>query len=79
MAQYAAFEPIPGYHVNGELTLGENIADNSGLAVAYKAYRLTLHGQEAPVIDGYTGDQRFFWLSRKCGPARSATSSRSSI
>ncbi len=60
VAQYAAFEAIPGYHVNGELTLGENIADNSGLAVAYKAYRLTLHGHEAPVIDAYTGDQRFF-------------------
>jgi putative endopeptidase len=60
VAQYAAFEAIPGYHVNGSLTLGENIADNSGLAVAYKAYRLTLIGHEAPVIDGYTGDQRFF-------------------
>jgi predicted metalloendopeptidase len=59
VAQYSAFEALPGYHVNGQLTLGENIADNSGLAVAYKAYRLTLHGHEAPVIDGYTGDQRF--------------------
>ena len=47
-------------NVNGELTLGENIGDLSGLSVAYKAYRLALGGQQAPVIDGYTGDQRFF-------------------
>ena len=60
VAQYAAYEPIPGYHVNGELTLGENIADNSGLAIAYKAYRISLGGKQAPVIDGLTGDQRFF-------------------
>ncbi|HEX3837482.1 MAG TPA: M13 family metallopeptidase [Steroidobacteraceae bacterium] len=60
VAQYDAFEAMPGYHINGKLTLGENIADNSGLAVAYKAYRLTLNGRQAPVIDGYTGDQRFF-------------------
>ena len=58
--QYGAREPVPGYHVNGELTLGENIADNSGLAIAYKAYKLSLGGKEAPVIDGLTGDQRFF-------------------
>jgi predicted metalloendopeptidase len=58
--QYAAFEPVPGYHVNGELTLGENIGDNSGLAIAYKAYKISLHGQPAPVIDGLSGDQRFF-------------------
>jgi putative endopeptidase len=58
--QYAAREPLPGYHVNGELTLGENIADNSGLAMAYKAYRISLGGAPAPVIDGLTGDQRFF-------------------
>ena len=56
----ARFEPVPGYHVNGELTLGENIADNSGLAIAYKAYQLSLGGKPAPVIDGLTGDQRFF-------------------
>jgi putative endopeptidase len=58
--QYDAFEPVPGYHVNGALTLGENIGDNSGLAIAYKAYKISLHGQPAPVIDGLSGDQRFF-------------------
>ena len=58
--QYNSYEVLPGYFVNGELTLGENIADNSGLAVAYKAYQLSLNGKPAPVIDGYTGDQRFF-------------------
>ncbi|HEX2789940.1 MAG TPA: M13-type metalloendopeptidase [Steroidobacteraceae bacterium] len=58
--QYGAREPLPGYHVNGELTLGENIADNSGLAIAYKAYRISLGGTPAPVIDGLTGDQRFY-------------------
>jgi putative endopeptidase len=60
VAQYDAYQALPGYHVNGKLTLGENIADNSGLAIAYKAYRSTLNGHEAPVIDGYSGDQRFF-------------------
>ena len=60
VAQYSAYEPVPGYHVNGELTLGENIGDNSGLAIAYKAYRLSLRGQAAPVIDGLTGDERLY-------------------
>ena len=60
VAEYSAFEPLPGYHINGELTLGENIADNSGLAVAYKAYQISLAGKPAPVIDGLTGDQRFY-------------------
>jgi putative endopeptidase len=58
--QYNAYEPVKGYHVNGELTLGENIADNSGLAIAYKAYKLSLKGKSAQVIDGMTGDQRFY-------------------
>jgi predicted metalloendopeptidase len=60
VAEYSAFEPVKGYHLNGELTLGENIADNSGLAVAYKAYLLSLGGKPAPVIDGFTGAQRFY-------------------
>jgi putative endopeptidase len=58
--QYNAFEPVKGYHVNGALTLGENIGDNSGLAIAYKAYKLSLNGKKAPVINGMTGDQRFY-------------------
>ncbi|MET0517620.1 MAG: M13 family metallopeptidase [Burkholderiaceae bacterium] len=60
VAQYEAYEPIPGKHLNGKLTLGENIADLSGLQIAYKAYERTLGGKPAPVIDGYTGEQRFF-------------------
>jgi putative endopeptidase len=59
-AQYDAFEALPGLHVNGRLTLGENIGDLGGLSIAYAAYHLSLHGREAPVIDGLTGDQRFF-------------------
>jgi predicted metalloendopeptidase len=60
VAQYSVYEPVPGYHVNGELTLGENIGDNSGLAIAYKAYRLALGGRTAPTIDGLSGPQRFY-------------------
>jgi predicted metalloendopeptidase len=58
--QYSAFEALPGLNVNGRFTLGENIGDNGGLQVAYAAYRLSLNGKEAPVLDGFTGDQRFF-------------------
>ena len=59
-AQYSAYEALPGLHLNGKLTLSENIADVAGLAAAYDAYKASLNGKEAPVIDGYTGDQRFF-------------------
>ena len=58
--QYDAYEPLPGLHINGQQTLGENIADLAGLQVAYEAYRKSLDGKPAPVIDGLTGDQRFF-------------------
>jgi putative endopeptidase len=60
IAQAAAFEPLPGYQVDGALTLGENVADVAGLAVAYRAYQRSLGGRVAPIIDGFTGDQRFF-------------------
>ena len=60
VAQYEAYEPIPGRHLNGRLTLGENIADVSGLQVAYAAYCLAAEGQAGSTIDGYTGAQRFF-------------------
>ena len=58
--QYNQFSPIEGMTVNGELTLGENIGDLSGVAMAYKAYIRSLDGKPAPVIDGFTGPQRFF-------------------
>jgi putative endopeptidase len=58
--QYAQFEPLPGLPLNGRLTLGENIGDNGGLQVAYHAYTISRGGREAPVLDGVTGDQRFF-------------------
>jgi putative endopeptidase len=59
-AQYDAYEAFPGLHLNGKQELGENIADVAGLTAAYEAYRKSLNGKEAPVIDGLTGDQRFF-------------------
>ncbi|HXS87914.1 MAG TPA: M13-type metalloendopeptidase [Steroidobacteraceae bacterium] len=59
-AQYDASSPLPGTHVNSGLTMGENIADLAGVAMAYHAYKISLQGKPAPVIDGYTGDQRFF-------------------
>ncbi|TMJ46023.1 MAG: M13 family metallopeptidase [Alphaproteobacteria bacterium] len=58
--QFNQYEPLPGLHVNGQQTLGENIADVAGLSAAYDAYKLALHGKELPVVDGLTGDQRFF-------------------
>ncbi|MBJ7484267.1 M13-type metalloendopeptidase [Brevundimonas sp.] len=60
-AQYDAYEPLPGYKVQGGLTMGENIGDASGVAVGLEAYHLSLNGQAAPVLDGTTGDQRFFY------------------
>ena len=58
--QYSAFEPLPGMNIQGALALGENIADLGGLTVSYRAYRHSLGGREAPVIEGFTGSQRFF-------------------
>ena len=78
VAQYNGYSPLPGYNVNGKLTLGENIADNSGLAIAYKAYKISLNGKKAPVIDGLTGDQRFYmgwgqvWRTKMREPAQIA-------
>jgi putative endopeptidase len=59
-AQYASYEPVPGLHINPELTMGENIADLGGLAIALDAYHASLNNEPAPIIDGLTGDQRFF-------------------
>ncbi|HXI86899.1 MAG TPA: M13 family metallopeptidase [Parvularculaceae bacterium] len=59
-AQYAKFEPIPGFPINPKLTMGENLGDLNGMAMAYRAYKISLGGKEAPIIDGFTGDQRFF-------------------
>jgi len=61
VAQYDQYEPVPGFHVNGALTLGENVADNSGLAIAYRAYKISLAGKPSPVIDGLTGEQRLYY------------------
>ncbi len=58
--QYSAYEPLPGLHLNGQQVLGENIADVGGLAAAWDAYKLSLGGKPAPVIDGFTAEQRFF-------------------
>ncbi|MDO6610474.1 M13-type metalloendopeptidase [Shewanella sp. 1_MG-2023] len=60
IAQYDGYQVFDDLNVNGELTLGENIGDLSGVTIAYKAYKMSLDGKEAPVIDGLTGDQRFF-------------------
>ena len=61
VAQYSAYEPLEGQHLNGKLTLGENIADLSGLQIAYKAWKMSLGGRKSPVIDGLTGEQRFVY------------------
>lgn len=60
VGQYSELTVLDDMHVNGELTLGENIGDLGGLTVAHKAYKLSLDGEPAPVLDGFTGDQRFF-------------------
>lgn len=60
VAQYGLYEPLPGQKIDGDFTLGENIGDLAGVTIAYDAYRASLGGKEAPVIDGMTGDQRFF-------------------
>ena len=59
-AQYSAVESLPGAHIKGDLTMGENIADMGGLTLGLAAYHASLHGAPAPVIDGFTGDQRVF-------------------
>jgi putative endopeptidase len=70
MKEYDAFEPVPGYHINGALTLGENIADIAGIEIAYKAYVASLQGNAPPVIENLTADQRFYvgfaqsWLGK---------------
>lgn len=58
--QFSQYEVLPGLHINGELTQGENIGDLGGLSIAHKAYLRSLAGKHAPVVDGFTGDQRFF-------------------
>ena len=60
VAQFNEYRPLPDMKVNGELTLGENIGDLGGLSIAYKAWKISLAGKPSPVIDGLTGDQRFF-------------------
>lgn len=73
-AQYGAYSPVPGYTLNGELTLGENIADNAGAIMASRAYQIYLKGRPAPVIDGMTAEQRIFMglAQARRGKAREA-------
>ena len=59
-AEYDAYEPLPGMHVQGKLTMGENVADLAGVTLAHDAYLMSLGGADAPVLDGMTGDQRFY-------------------
>ncbi len=71
-AQYSSYEPVPGAHINGDLTMGENIADLGGLNVALEAYHRSLGGKPAPVLDGFTGDQRVYlgWAQAWRGKTR---------
>ena len=71
-AQYATYEPLPGVHINPDLTMGENLADLGGLSIALDAYRASLHGAPAPVIAGLTGDQRVLlgWAQVWAGKAK---------
>jgi predicted metalloendopeptidase len=73
-AQYGEYSPVPGYNLNGQLTLGENIADNAGAVIASRAYQISLHGKPAPVIDGMTAEQRLFMglAQARRGKARDA-------
>jgi putative endopeptidase len=75
VAQYAAYSPLSGYTLNGELTLGENIADNAGAIMASRAYKISLGGKPAPVIDGLTAEQRLFMglAQARRGKARDAS------
>jgi len=74
VTQYEGYSPVAGYHLNGQLTLGENIADNAGAIMASRAYRISLKGKPAPVIDGYTAEQRIFMgmAQARRGKAREA-------
>ena len=60
VAQYDKYEPLPGHFINGNLTLGENMADLNGVSIGYKAYQLSLNGEIAPILDNFTGEERFF-------------------
>lgn len=74
-AQYAQYEPLPGLHLNPELTMGENLADLGGLTIALDAYHASLNGRLAPVLRGLTGDQRVFlgWAQAWAGKSRPET------
>lgn len=80
-SQYAQFEPVPGVHINPGLTMGENIADLGGLAMALDAYHASLHGKPAPVLGGFTGDQRVFlgWAQAWAGKATAETIKRMTV
>jgi predicted metalloendopeptidase len=74
VAQYGGYSPVQGYNLNAQLTLGENIADNAGAIMASRAYKISLKGKPAPVIDGYTAEQRIFMglAQARRGKARDA-------